>query len=134
MSGLRLVAVALVAFSLASACAYGAARWMKLRNEIGTNLPLAPYSVCEACGEVDAPADGRCARAFSQAAPAAGIPAEKSKSALPAFASLLEGSQSPHGSAPAPILEGNQVCPVPPASGRNGSCGKCAKGVDEDEK
>ena len=52
MSGCRLVAVALVAISLASACAYGAARSMKRRNEIGTNLPLAPYSLCEECGEV----------------------------------------------------------------------------------
>lgn len=134
MSGCRLVAVALMAISLASACACGAARWMRLRNEIGTNLPLAPYSVCEECGAADATAGWRCTRAFSQAAPAAVIPAEKSKCALPACASLLEGSQSPHGSAPAPILEGNQVCPVPPESGRNGSCGKCAKGVDEDEK
>jgi len=37
-----------------------------------------------------APAGGRCARAFSQAAPASGIPAEKSKCALSACASLLE--------------------------------------------
>ena len=130
----RRVAFAMVVISLAPACACGAARWMKWRNEIGTNLPLAPYSVCEECGEVDAPAGGRCARAFSQATPAAGAPAEKPKCALPACTPLLERSQSPHGSAPAPILEGSQVCPVPSASGRYGSCWKCAKGVDEDEK
>jgi len=75
----RLVATVLVVVGLVAACACGAARWVMWRVEVGTNLPLAPYSVCEECGEVDAPADGRCARAFSQAAPAAGIPAEKSR-------------------------------------------------------
>lgn len=48
----RRVAAALVAISFASACAYGAARWMWQRNEIGTNLLIAPYSVCEECGAV----------------------------------------------------------------------------------
>ena len=45
----RLVALAVV---LASASAFGAARWATRREEIGTNLPLAPYSLCEECGEV----------------------------------------------------------------------------------
>jgi len=115
----RRVAVALVAISLASACAYGAARWMWQRNEIGTNLPLAPYSVCEECGEVVATAGGRCARAFSQAAPAAGIPAEKSKCALPACTSLLEGETS-------------AACQT--ESGMGGIGGKCVKGDDGNEK
>jgi len=115
----RRVAVALVAISLASAGAYGAARGMWRRNEIGTNLPLAPYSVCEECGEVDAPADGRCARAFSQAAPAAGIPAEKSKCALPTCASLLKGETS-------------AACQT--ESGMGGIGGKCVKGDDGNEK
>lgn len=45
----RLVALAV---GIASACAFGAARWATRRAEIGTNLPLAPYSLCEECGEV----------------------------------------------------------------------------------
>jgi hypothetical protein len=48
----RRAATVLVAISLASACAFGVAWWIWQRNEIGTNLPLAPYSVCEECGEV----------------------------------------------------------------------------------
>jgi hypothetical protein len=109
-------AAMLVVISLASACAYGAARWVMWRFEIGTNLPLAPYSVCEECGAVDAPAGGRCARAFSQAAPAAGIPAEKSKCALPACASLLE-------------VGTGAACQT-----ESGIGGKCVKGDDENEK
>ena len=48
----RRAAAALVAVGLASACACGAARWAARRTEIGTNLPLAPHSICEECGEV----------------------------------------------------------------------------------
>jgi len=45
----RIVALAV---GLVSVCAFGAARWATRWAEIGTNLPLAPYSVCEECGEV----------------------------------------------------------------------------------
>ena len=41
-------------------------------------------------GMADAPARGRCARAFPGASPAAGLPAEKSECALPPCAPLLK--------------------------------------------
>jgi len=48
----RVWRLAALAVGLASACALVAARWAALRAEIGTSLPLAPYSICEECGEV----------------------------------------------------------------------------------
>ncbi|MDD4018786.1 MAG: FecR family protein [Kiritimatiellae bacterium] len=47
------------------------------------------------CKGADASGCGRCGRAFSRATTAAGIPAEKSKSALPAPAPLSEGLRAP---------------------------------------
>ncbi len=66
-----------------------------------------------------APAGGRCARAFSQAAPAAGIPAEKSKCALPVCASFLEVG-------PARLVQTE--------SGIGETGGKCVKGDVGNEK
>ena len=48
----RVWRLAALAVGLAFAYAFVAARWAAWLTEIGTNLPLAPYSVCEECGEV----------------------------------------------------------------------------------
>jgi hypothetical protein len=149
----RCAATVLVAISLASACAYGAARWMKQRNEIGTNLPLAPYSVCEACGATDATGCGAMRTSFLPPAADAGIRLKNQSPHCPAPTSLLEVGSRETGlselsfqkgipaeksecalPACASLLEGETSAACQTESGMGGIGGKCVKGDDGNEK